>query len=311
MDIVSHGLTGLLLARAMTSAPRAPVTAAVVVGALSPDLDALAKLWDPLATVVAHRMATHSLLGGLPLALAAAGLGRAAGPDRFWRLAALAYLGLMSHVVLDAFTPFGTVLLWPADPRRWSVGSLHVIDPVVVLILVVGLVPWRWSRGSMSTSVARGALLLLGGYLLLTVAVRDAMDARWREVLGRDGLMPARAAVVPAFPGPWRWLGVAETKDGAVRARFWTWAVTTASRRVEAREPVPAGAPVVEHHPAVVAFLERAKVPWRRVTRDGDGWIIEYEDLAFEDHPFGGRMLLRLRLDSAGAVRAPEFEHRF
>lgn len=311
MDIVSHGLTGLLLARATTAAPRAPVATAMVVGALSPDLDALAQLWDPLASIAIHRVATHSLLGGFPLALVAAGLGRAAGGDGFWRLTALAYLGLMSHLVLDAFTPFGTVLLWPVDPHRWSVGSLHVIDPVVALILVVGLVPWRRRRGSTSTSLARVALLLLGGYLLLTVAVRDAVKARWDEVLGRDGPTPMRAAVVPVFPGPWRWLGVAETKDGAIRARFWAWAVTTASRTVEAAEPVPVGAPVVEHHSAVVAFLERAKVPWRRVTRDGDGWIIEYEDLAFEDHPFGGPMRLRLRTDPAGTVRAAEFEHRF
>jgi hypothetical protein len=45
--------------------------------------------------------------------------------------------------------------------------------------------------------------------------------------------------------------------------------------------------------------------------RDGDGWIIEYEDLAFEDHPFGGPMRLRLRADAAGVVRAAEFDHRF
>lgn len=158
---------------------------------------------------------------------------------------------------------------------------------------------------------ARAALLVLAGYLVLTVTVRDAMEARWMEVLGREGLMPTRAAVVPVFPGPWRWLGVAETKDGAVRSRFWAWSVTATPRTVETREPLPGGAPVVQHHPAVVAFLERAKVPWRRVMRDGDGWIIEYEDLAFEDHPFGGPMRLRLRADAAGVVRAVKFDHRF
>ena len=186
-----------------------------------------------------------------------------------------------------------------------------MIDPLVVLILIAGLAPWRWSHGRTTTSVARGALFVLASYLLLTVAVRDAMEARWLEVVGRDGLTPMRAAVVPVFPGPWRWLGVAETNDGAVHARFWAWAVTTASGTVEAREPLPAGAPVVEHHPAVVAFLERAKVPWRRVMRDGDDWLIEYEDLAFEDHPFGGPMRLRLRVGHSGAVRAVELDHRF
>jgi hypothetical protein len=152
---------------------------------------------------------------------------------------------------------------------------------------------------------------LLGSYLLVTVAVRDAVKSRWDEALDREGLAPMRAAVVPVFPGPWRWLGVAETQDRAIRARFWASAVTTGSSTIEARKPVPVGAPVVEDHPAVVALLERARVPWRRVTRDADGWIIEYEDLAFEDHPFGGPMRLRLRTDAAGTVRAAEFEHRF
>jgi hypothetical protein len=31
---------------------------AVAVGALSPDLDALANLWDPLASITTHRVAT-------------------------------------------------------------------------------------------------------------------------------------------------------------------------------------------------------------------------------------------------------------
>jgi inner membrane protein len=155
MDIVSHGLTGLLLARAGTAAPRRPVATAMVVGALSPDLDALAKLWDPLASITVHRVATHSLVGSLALALVSAGLGRAVGEDRFRCFAVLAYVGVMSHLVLDAFTPFGTVLLWPIDSWRWSVGSLHVIDPVVAVILVVGLIPWHRRRGLPSTSVPR------------------------------------------------------------------------------------------------------------------------------------------------------------
>jgi membrane-bound metal-dependent hydrolase YbcI (DUF457 family) len=312
MDIISHGLTGLLFARGTSSAPTAPIaTAAVVVGALSPDLDALAKLWDPLASIVTHRVATHSLLGGLALAMIVAGVARAVGRDNFWRLAAFAYLGVMSHVALDTLTPFGTALLSPADLRRWSVGSLHVIDPVVVVILIAGLFVSRWAPCRTATSVARGALVVLASYVLLTVAVRNAMDARWLDVMGRDGLTPMRAAVVPVFPGPWRWLGAAETRDGAVRARFWVWDVATVSRTLEAREPFAAEAPVVEDHPAVIAFLERAKVPWRRVRRDGDTWIIEYEDLAFEDHPLGGPMRLRLRTDPAGAVRTAEFDHRF
>lgn len=256
MDIVSHGLTGLLLARA-ASVPMRSATAAAVAGALSPDVDVVAQLWDPFASLFVHRVLTHSLLGGLPLALGAASVVRVAAGGDLWRLAGLAYLGLLSHVALDSFTPFGTVLLWPFDLRRWSVNSLHVIDLTVGAIVVTGLLAsWRWRRRA--ASVARATLVALVAYLLFGIALMRTVEARWVETLERQGTPVTRTAVVPVFPGPWRWLGVAETNDGAVRARFWAWSVATAPRTVEVREPLPVGAPTVEHHPTVSAFLERA-----------------------------------------------------
>jgi len=45
--------------------------------------------------------------------------------------------------------------------------------------------------------------------------------------------------------------------------------------------------------------------------RDGDTQVVVYRDLAFEDHPFGGEMALRVSLDRSGAVRAIQLEHTF
>lgn len=134
MDIVTHGVTGLLVARVATRDSWGIRTAAVLVGSLAPDLDVVARLWDPLASLTVHRVPTHSFLGALVLALVAAGLVRSLRGGGFWRLTALAYLGVLSHLVLDLFTPFGTVLLWPLDSRRWAVASLYMIDPTVVLV---------------------------------------------------------------------------------------------------------------------------------------------------------------------------------
>lgn len=304
MDVVSHGLAGLVVARA--SGVRRAGALAAVLGALSPDLDAVAQLWDPMASIVVHRTVTHSFLGGVPLALAVGGLVRLTAGGAFWRLAGVAYAGLLSHVALDAFTPFGTALLWPLDGRRWSVGSLHVIDPALGLIVVAGLLLTVWWRHL----AARVTLAALGAYLLLGVATMKLAEARWAQALEREGVVTIRRAVVPVVPGPLRWLGVAETSDAAVRARFWIWDVTSSGSTVERRQPGPSLAGV-EEHPAVRAFLERARVPWRRAQHEGGAWTIEYEDLAFEDHPFGGPMALRLRLDASGIVRSVALGHRF
>lgn len=306
MDIVSHGLAGLVVARASAERLRRAGALAALAGALSPDLDAVAKLWDPMASIVVHRIVTHSFVGGVPLAMALGGLVRLIAGGGFWNLAGFAYAGLLSHIVLDAFTPFGTALLWPLDGRRWSIGSLHVIDPALGVIVVTGLLLTIWWRHL----AARVALLALGAYLVVGVATMKLAEARWARTLEREAVVTIRRAVVPAVPGPFRWLGVAETSDAAVRTRFWIWDVRYSSSTFERRQPGPSLASV-EEHPAVRAFLERARMPWRRAQQDGGAWTIEYEDLAFEDHPFGGPMVLRVRVDGSGAVRSAELDHKF
>ena len=73
MDVVTHGITGVLVSRALPSGHNASVMAAGLIGALAPDLDAVARLWDPMASITVHRAATHSLIGGLAVALVVAG----------------------------------------------------------------------------------------------------------------------------------------------------------------------------------------------------------------------------------------------
>lgn len=56
--------------------------------------------------------------------------------------------------------------------------------------------------------------------------------------------------------------------------------------------------------PLVAAAVGGALAP------DLETQLVELRDLAFEDHPFGGPMTLRIRLDRSGAVRASELGHK-
>lgn len=309
MEVIAHGLTGLLVAGASVRDPQRGGRASVLAGALGPDLDVIAGLWDPLASITIHRLATHSLVGGVPLALLAAWLIRSFRGGAFWRLAGLAYLGLLSHVVLDLFTPFGTGLLWPLDPRRWAIGSLYVIDPIVTLIVVASLLPSAWWKRP-ALGVAKTGLLALLAYLLLGTLVMNGVETRWKETLALQGTPALRATVVPTFPGPFRWLGVAEGPSGIVRARFWVWKVDVSDADWFEKERPTTDTAQAENHPAVQSFLRFAKFPWRRTLRQGETVIVEYHELAFEDHPFGGPMVLRLRVDPSGAAQGAEWGHR-
>lgn len=309
MDIVTHGLAGGLVARAVAQRAPWPVVAATLGGALAPDLDVLARLWDPLAAITVHRTATHSLVGGLPLAAGVAGVLRPwwSGPS-VWSLAIFAYLGVLSHIGLDLLTPFGTAALWPFETRRFGLGWLYVIDPVVLGVVLVGLFVAFGSAGYGALG-ARGALVALAAYVVVAGTMHRAAEGEFHRLLDGQGVAPARAAVVPVFPGPLRWLGVAETEGALYRSRFWL-----GRRGNEALAMFPKtaadGHPGLEGLPEVKAFRAFARFPWLTVVSDGSARLVEYRDLAFEDHPWGGPMALRLRLDRSGAVRAVELGHK-
>jgi len=310
MDILTHGLVGALVGRAV--APRAawPALAAVVGGALVPDLDVVARLWDPLAPITVHRTATHSLLGGLPLALAVGGLCRVLGPAMSVHgLAALAYAGVLSHIGLDLLTPFGTGVLWPWDGRRFGLGWLYVIDPVVIGVALAALLITA-GRLRAARPIAVGALGALTGYVFVAGLVMGWAEQDFLRLLHSERVAATRTVLVPTFPGPFRWLGVAETDDAVYRARFFVGRRPEEPLAVFPR-PSPEPPPASEEAPVVRAFRGFARVPWGAIEADGDARTLVYRDLAFEDHPFGGEMALRIHLDRSGTVRAVRLGHTF
>jgi inner membrane protein len=121
-----------------------------------PDLDVFVPLGNEVLEFTAHRSATHSLpLMALATPALAWGIARWRGADaderRRWMW--LVGLCLWTHALLDAFTVYGTQLLWPftAYPVIW--GSVFIIDPAYTLPLLAGLVVallrpdrWRWNH---------------------------------------------------------------------------------------------------------------------------------------------------------------------
>src|SRR5690606_24159749 len=143
MDSLTQILLGGPVAAAVAPPEhrRAALLAGAGLGRL-PDLDSL-PIWlltdDPVALMTLHRGASHSRLvlprvGALLWWLCQRRGGRVAqAPGRwFWAI----QLALVTQPLLDAFTVYGTQLLWPLStpPVMWS--SLFIIDPLYTVWLL-------------------------------------------------------------------------------------------------------------------------------------------------------------------------------
>jgi len=224
MDSLTQVLLGASAAGAVVPAAhrRAALAAGAALGTL-PDLDSL-PLWlltdDPVALMTLHRGASHSLFV-LPLVAWAIWWafrrrgGRVAEAPRRWFWAI--QLALVTHPLLDAFTVYGTQLLWPlpAHPAMWS--SLFIIDPAYTLWLLLGVVVALIAgpRAAGRPALAIG-LALSTAYLGWSLAAKAMVEREAARSLAALGLADAPRFSVPTPLNTMLWRVVAMTPDGFV-----------------------------------------------------------------------------------------------
>lgn len=170
MDPITHGIAGALLGKAFFAqgapneqrtqigeqerstrvATRVAIFAAVL-GAVFPDVDTIADVisHDPLAIVRYHRGITHSFFGLPFFALGFAAVTRWVTrrwniPSPSFAMLALIYgVGILSHILLDGMTSFGTRMLTPFSQRRVAWDWLFIIDLAFTsVILLPQLTAW-------------------------------------------------------------------------------------------------------------------------------------------------------------------------
>lgn len=211
MDSITQILFGAVIGQA--GFHRRLGNKALVAGALIatvPDLDVVAGwMGDSFTAMEHHRGITHSLFFGpvvgpvIGLALAKWHAGRPVVPGQappgsadaraawIW----LSILTLMTHPVIDAFTSYGTQLLYPVSTARFAIDSMSIIDPLysltLVAVLLVGLVLRR--RPAVTQSVAGYGLILIALYTMGGWALNERVIRVAREHFGP-------AATINAYP---------------------------------------------------------------------------------------------------------------
>ena len=164
-----------------------------------PDLDVLYDYGNAVANMTYHRSATHSLLiltlFAPLLAALPAWLHKERAQFKHWLLAM--WLALFTHPLLDAFTIYGTQLLWPITETPYGIGSMFIIDPGYTLPLLVGIVAALSMRQYAGLRWNTLALGLSSLYLAWSVVAQTYVESIARTQLAAQGQGSAAFFVTP------------------------------------------------------------------------------------------------------------------
>jgi inner membrane protein len=223
------------MGRAGLNRKTALATATLTLAAEAPDLDVLSRFGGSAFGLNHHRGFTHSFLGVPLVAAVVVGfiylLWRLRGrksrnpnlPPRWGLLFAYACLAGFSHILLDFTNNYGVRPFWPFSERWISWDIVFIVEPVILVVLTLGLIlPALFAlineeigarskdampRGRLAATLALLAVFACWG--LRDFEHRRAVAAlQSRNYQGADAL---RVSAYPYWVNPFRWYGVVET----------------------------------------------------------------------------------------------------
>ena len=214
MDSITHALTGAVIARAIDDEKIGNwgTIAGLAIG-FFPDTDFVLGLFNRQFYLEYHRDFTHSLLLIPFYALFFSWVFvKISKRPSFWTFYKICFLVLVSHVILDLLTSYGTMIFSPFFEHRFSWDLIFIVDLIFSgIIFLPLLLSFFWERKS--PWVCRGSLVGLTLYILFcwtqhnqAIKVTNAFAQNLKEEI-------IQVASMPQPLSPFRWTNYVETKD--------------------------------------------------------------------------------------------------
>ncbi|RPI99987.1 MAG: metal-dependent hydrolase, partial [Deltaproteobacteria bacterium] len=220
VDTLTHTITGAVIAKAINNEKIGPwgTIAGLAMGAF-PDSDFVLGLFNRHFYLQYHREFTHSLLLIPFYALFFSWvLTKISRRPHFWSFYKICLPVLVSHVLLDLFTSYGTMIFSPFVGNRYSWDLVFIIDLIFSgIIIIPGLVSFFWKRKA--SWICRGSLIGLSIYVLLCWTQHHrAIEETKAFAAGLDEKIVGVASL-PQPLSPFRWANYVET-EGRVYQGF-------------------------------------------------------------------------------------------
>lgn len=224
MDPLSQAVVGASLSQCFAKRDNLKIASITgVLGGVLPDIDVLiSSTTDPLLALQFHRHFTHSLIMVPILALPVALLVWYFSKKKISlkEIYLYAFLGVLTHGLLDSCTSYGTQLLWPFTNMRVAWNNISIIDP---LFTIPALLAVLWADRKKSLRIARATFAYMIAYLLLGVYQREVATTLAKELASKRAHNYVRIEAKPSIGSLALWRTLYETPEGV----FYVDAVNT------------------------------------------------------------------------------------
>ena len=324
MDIITHALFSLALARGFFARRGWPVLAGMLVAGTLADVDLTSAWFGPAAYLATRRTFTHSLLGTLVIIVIAAFIARWLDSKRreTWKNILLAVSSAaFAHLLFDLCQSAGIALLWPVRGTRYALDWLPTVDPwILVLLLCAVVVPEFLRLVSLEIGAKdktpRGrngalvALVLMGIY----VGARGVLhfnSVALLEPRSYRGESPRRAEAYADTLSLFTWHGVVETQSYLCLLEVPVTSADSFDPESGTCLHKPEESPVltaVQQSAVGRKFLGAARMPRAAVDKTQDGYEVVIRDLRdVAEQQTQHRVVARIWLDSGSRVVSEQF----
>jgi inner membrane protein len=307
VEILTHALVSLILARACQTFLTRYGAAMLVVSGIAADLDFASYLGGPSAFLRFHRGVLHSVAGSVVVVCVLAVIFWAVGrrleaknsdsklpPVSLLVAAAVCAVGVAAHLLLDLASGIGVQLFWPLQQKWTARNLLSNLDPWVLVLLVLGLLlpelfrlvseeigaPGKGPRGQRAAVFTLLLLLIYVGARagLHSSAIDDLNSREYR------GAPPLATGAFPSALSPFAWRGLVSTANtiDQIEISLAPGAGFDSDRAVPHYKPEDSLAlKAAENTPAAKTFLRYARFPLAGLERDDEGYRFTLRDMRF------------------------------
>ncbi|MBT5953783.1 metal-dependent hydrolase [bacterium] len=182
-----------------------------------PDLDFIPTLPfnDEFVYLKHHRGFSHSILGALVMSpLLALAFSRLKKTLRFIPLFNIFLWGILSHLLLDCFTTWGTQVFWPLSTRvSWN--TIFIVDPLYTLPLVGSVFATCFYKSHhVRKRVVMIGLIVSSFYLIWAIGVKQYLNPQFEALFSHHKLDVIRYTTRPTAFNSILWSTTAETSSG-------------------------------------------------------------------------------------------------